>query len=319
MKRILPIMLILLVSLTSSSMALAKGNNPASGSAVRVEIRNRSGGEAVITLIALQGEQFYRLALQPGESRAFTLQAGVYAQTTYACGKSATGTLDATRQLRLTFTPCAGVAPNAGDPTLEKVHLFDSPQGLKWRYRYGPPLKGLFGVGVGGATSACEYTANSQVTIYTRPDTAAAVFSEQPAGFTAQPSARSAGGWLGFDPGVAQAANIGPFRLRWLPPRSGALSGGCASLPMIWTPQAGLCYDMPMSDTQVYQNPDANSPTLFVLQLGEFAQVAGLAPGGDWAQVDLGPGNTGSQVVGWVESSTLNVNGPCDDLPVINP
>jgi hypothetical protein len=30
---------------------------------------------------------------------------------------------------------------------------------------------------------------------------------------------------------------------------------------------------------------------------------------GDWAQVDLGPGNTGSHVEGWVEASTLNLNG----------
>jgi hypothetical protein len=76
---------------------------------------------------------------------------------------------------------------------------------------------------------------------------------------------------------------------------------------------------MPMSDTNVYQNPDAGSAVLFVLQMGEFAEVLGLAPGGDWAQVDLGPGNTGSQVMGWVESSTLNVNGPCSDLLLINP
>lgn len=319
MKRILPIVLILLVSLTFSGMTLAKGNIPASGGAVRVEIRNHSGGEVIITLSALEGEQFYRLALQPDESRVYTLQAGNYAQITYACGRSASGTLDATRHLRLTFTPCAGMAPNAGAPAMEKVHLDDSPQGLKWRYRYGPLLKGLFGMGEGSATGTCEYTAKADVTIYTRPDTAAAVFSEQPVGFTAQPSARSASGWLGFDPGVAQAANIGPFRLRWLPPGSGSVSPGCASLPVIWTPKPGLCYDMPMSDTTVYQKPDASSAVLFTLHLGEFAEVLGLAPGADWVQVDLGAGNTGSQVVGWVEYSSVNVNGPCDNLPVINP
>ena len=69
---------------------------------------------------------------------------------------------------------------------------------------------------------------------------------------------------------------------------------------------------MPMSDTNVYQDPDSSSAILLVLHLGEFAEVLGLASGGDWAQVDLGPGNTGSQVVGWVEASRLNVNGPCN-------
>jgi hypothetical protein len=312
MKRVLPILLVLLVLIAYYGGALAEERDAASGSSFRLEIRNRSGGEAILELAALQGEQAYRLALQPGESRLFTIAAGVYAQTTYACGRSATGTLDVSRQLRLTFTPCAGSAPNAGAPTMEKIHLVDTPTGLKWRYRYGPALKGLVGTGSEGVIGACEYTASAEVTIYSRPDTAASVFSVQPAGFTAQPGARSANGWLGFDPGVAQAANIGPFRLRWLPPGSGTVSAGCASLPVIWTPQAGLCYDMPMSDTDVYQDPDSGSAVLAVLHLGEFAEVLGLAPGGDWAQVDLAPGNTGSQVVGWVEASSLNVNGPCN-------
>jgi hypothetical protein len=318
MRRVLPILLVIFMLLAFYGAALADESNTAGGS-FRLEIRNRSGGEAVLMLVALQSEQTYRFVVAPSEIRNFTAEAGFYAQTTYACGGSATGTLDVSRQLRLTFTPCAGRAPNAGAPTLEKIHLVDAPTGLKWRYRYGPALKGLAGTGSGGEIGACEYTATTEVTIYSRPDTAASVFSVQPAGFTAQPGARSANGWLGFDPGVAQAANIGPFRLRWLPPGSGSVSAGCASLPVIWTPQAGLCYDMPMSDTNVYQNPDAGSAVLFVLQMGEFAEVLGLAPGGDWAQVDLGPGNTGSQVVGWVESSTLNVNGPCSDLLLINP
>lgn len=311
MKRILPILLVLSVLIAFYGGALAGEINTTSGP-FRLEIRNRSGGETVLELAALQGEQTYRFVVATGEIHNFTVEAGLYAQTTYACGGSATGTLDVSRQLRLTFTPCAGSAPNAGAPTLEKIHLVDAPIGLKWHYRYGPALKGLAGAGGGSVMGACEYTASDEVTIYSRPDTAASVFSVQPAGFTIQPGARSANGWLGFDPGIAQAANIGPFRLRWLPPGSGTVSAGCASLPVIWTPQAGLCYDMPMSDTNVYQNQDTSSAVLFVLHMGEFAWVLGLAPGGDWAEVDLEAGNTGSQVVGWVEASTLNVNGPCN-------
>jgi hypothetical protein len=319
MKRVLSALLSVLQFVSFQGEALAGESDAMPESYFRIEMRNRSNAPASLVLAALQGEQVYRLELQPGERRAFTVRAGVYAQTTYACGGSATGTLDVSRQLRLTFIPCAGAAPNAGAPTLEKIHLVDAPLGLKWRYQYGPLLKGLAGSGGGIVIGTCEYTANAEVTIYTRPDPTASEFSVQPAGFTAQPGARSANGWLGFDPGVAQAANIGPFRLRWLPPGSGTVTPGCTSLPVIWTPAAGLCYDMPMSDTNVYQNPDTNSAVLFVLHMGEFAEVLGLAPGGDWAQVDLGPGNTGSQVVGWVESSSLNVNGPCSDPPVINP
>jgi hypothetical protein len=321
MKRSLPIlylvMLLLLPAFQSGALALeSDGTGDVN---LRVEIRNRSGGSVILTLAALDGADIYRLAVPAGVERSFTVREGRYAQTTYACGGSATGTLDVHQQLRLTFPPCAGIAPNAGAPTLEKVHLSDAPHGLKWRYQYGPLLKGLGGTGSGGVAGACSYTATAEVTIYTRPDTAAQVFSTQGAGLTVQPSARSANGWLGFDPGVAQAANIGPFRLRWLPPGSGSVSPGCASLPVIWTPRAGLCYDMPMFDTNVYQNPDTGSAVLFVLHLGEFAQILGHTAGGDWVQVDLGPGNTGSHVVGWVEASTTNVNGPCSGLPVVSP
>ena len=34
------------------------------------------------------------------------------------------------------------------------------------------------------------------------------------------------GGWIGFDPQTAQAGNVGPFRLRWLPPEGNYASSG---------------------------------------------------------------------------------------------
>ncbi|MGW8249945.1 MAG: hypothetical protein ACWGO1_04825, partial [Anaerolineales bacterium] len=220
MKRYLPIYLVLVLFVTLSLLttALAAESDGGEDAYFRVDVRNRSGGQAILTLSALAGSDVYRLVVPAGEQRSFTISAGRYAQTTYACGGSATGTLDVSQQLRLVFPPCAGSAPNAGAPTLEKVHLYDSPSGVKWRYQYGPLLRGFAGSGSAGAAGTCEYTATAEVTIYSRPDTSAQVFSVQPAGLTVQPSARSASGWLGFDPAVAQAANIGPFRLRWLPP-----------------------------------------------------------------------------------------------------
>jgi hypothetical protein len=321
MRRYLPILLVLVLLLAPAFQngALAVESDGTEDARFRVEVRNHSGDQAILTLAALDSRDVYRLAVPAGRDQSFTVRAGRYAQTTFACGGSATGTLEVFQQLRLTFLPCGGPAPNAGAPTLEKVHLTDSPRGLKWRYQYGPLLRDLTGTGSGGGTGACQYTASADVTIYNRPDTAAQVFSTQPAGFTIQPSARSTGGWLGFEPGIAQAANIGPFRLRWLPPGSGTLSGGCFSLPVVWTPRAGLCYDMPMFDTNVYESPDLSSPVLFVLHLGEFAQVLGSTTGGDWVRVDLGPGNTGSRVADWVEASSTNVNGPCSGRPVISP
>jgi len=76
---------------------------------------------------------------------------------------------------------------------------------------------------------------------------------------------------------------------------------------------------MPMGDTSVHADPDVSSPVEVVLHPGEFAAILGLAAGGDWAQVDLRPGNTGLNVVGWVDAGTLNVKGPCGGLPRVSP
>ena len=286
----------------------------------RIEIRNRTQGAVYLTLIGINNHAVYRLVVPAKTEQAFSVKADTYTQLTFSCSEAATGTLDVSRQLRLTFTACATAAPNAGAPSSEKIHLSDTPLGKAWYYQYGNPLLSGPGSGTGGSGGgSCQYTANTDVTIYMRPATTADVFSEQPAGFTTPIGARTSDGWLGFDPGVAQAANIGSFRLRWLAPGSGTLSGGCASLPVVWGPRPGICYFMPMETTSVRAAPDASSSEVAVLHLGEFAEVSGIAPDEDWAKVDLGPGNTGSHAAGWVPTSSLNVSGPCGGLPTISP
>ena len=63
---------------------------------------------------------------------------------------------------------------------------------------------------------SCTLTANTSVTAYRLPDASSNVFGTMPAGDTFVILARTADGWLGFDPGVAQAANIGLARHRWI-------------------------------------------------------------------------------------------------------
>jgi len=320
MKRVFFSILVIFLCLSPifASGALARANTP-ENNLFPVVLRNRTAGQVDIALIRADGPEIYWLSIAPGTERRFTVQGGSYTHITYACSKIATGTLEVTRGLRLIFTHCPGIAPNAGDPTIEKIHLSDSPSGKYWSYHYGPAKSGSASGSGGISGGACQYTANAEVTIYTRPDTSADVFSTQGAGFSIQPIARTSNGWLGFDPGVAQAANIGPFRLRWLPPNSGTQTGGCSSLPVVWAPLPGICYDMPMFDTNVYTSPATSATVLFLLHMGEFAEVMGITSGGDWAKVDLGPGNTGSHAVGWVEAASLNVNGPCSSLPTVSP
>ena len=315
-KLYLTFVLVLILSLASLSAAFAQDEE---AGLFRVEVRNRTHQPVSLSLAGRELGRSYLLTVAPGSSRTFTLREDLYDQTSFACGDSASGTLDVTHQLRLVFTPCPGNAPNPGAPTLEKVHLTDSPKGVKWSYQYGRlPQPGALQPGDDGVSGACEFRAGGEVTIYRRPSTASGVFSTQGAGFTIPITARTADGWLGFDPGVAQAANFGSFRLRWIEPGAGTLAGGC-SLPVVWGPPAGVCFFMPMTSTNVYVNPDAASPVAALLQVGEFAAITGLTAGGDWAKVDLGPGNTGSTAVGWVDSDALNVNGPCEGLPTVTP
>jgi hypothetical protein len=139
---------------------------------------------------------------------------------------------------------------------------------------------------------------------------------------------RTANGWLGFDPGVAQAANVGAFRLRWLDPEDPVrLEGDCDAVPKVVGPVPGVCYTMPMEETHVYQSPDTASAVVATMNWGDYAMVLGWTPDEDgdgvrdWAKIDLldlGE-KLGFDQPFWVEGSTLNLNGErCSDLPVVS-
>ncbi len=65
-------------------------------------------------------------------------------------------------------------------------------------------------------TDACIFTAATALTAYRLPDEASTVFGTVSAGETYEALARTTEGWVGFDPGIAQAANIGLARHRWV-------------------------------------------------------------------------------------------------------
>lgn len=66
------------------------------------------------------------------------------------------------------------------------------------------------------SSGPCLFTANEPVTAYRLPDGTSALFGELGAGDSFEALARTADGWVGFDPGIAQAANIGLARHRWV-------------------------------------------------------------------------------------------------------
>jgi uncharacterized protein (UPF0333 family) len=99
---------------------------------VRLKLINKSDQPVYLQL---NGAQFYYLTVNPKTTKTFTVKQGVYSRTTWACGASAIGTLNMSSQVKLNFIPCDRFAPNQGEPTMEKVSLFDSPTGVNMRYQ----------------------------------------------------------------------------------------------------------------------------------------------------------------------------------------
>lgn len=167
----------------------------------------------------------------------------------------------------------------------------------------------------------CMITAAGEgVIAYTRPSTESQEFASMGnADLPTAVGARTADGWLGFDPHKAQAANIGIFRLRWVQASQVTTTGDCEAVDVVIGPLPTTCYDMPMESVPVYALPDVTSTLIATLVVEQYAAVLGPNAAGDWVKLDLNVGNSGINAQGWVDANTTNVNGPCDGLPVQTP
>lgn len=159
----------------------------------------------------------------------------------------------------------------------------------------------------------CELVANRETTAYERPSLDARVFATLSPGLPVIAEAITADGWIGFDPGMAQAGNVGVFRLRWVP-ESDALSleGACDDLPVVEGPPAGVCFTMAMLDTPVFTEPELSSTVVVTMHVGDYAEVLGTV--GDWLNLDLSVGSLNLARRGWIARGMANFNGPCEGL-----
>jgi len=174
------------------------------------------------------------------------------------------------------------------------------------------------GTSLPGGSGPCEAQA-ADVTVFTRPSLLADEFGTLSLEMLVPISGRTADGWLGFDPGVAQAANIGVFRLRWIPPGSLlTLTGDCAAVPVVpWVPEPGVCYQMSMEQVDVFNLPDSTEAPTGVLDVGAFAAVDGRTASG-WLLVNGVRANT-PDVFGYIPGAAANLNGACGAIPEIAP
>jgi photosystem II stability/assembly factor-like uncharacterized protein len=168
-------------------------------------------------------------------------------------------------------------------------------------------------------STTCELIATGSVTAFNRPSFAAEEFADLPGNMPLRVEGRTPEGWWGFDPAYAQAANIGVFRLRWVPPDSAIeLDGNCENVPLVEGPKPGICFTMPMSETPIYALPDTSEDILIVLNAGDYVEVEGRY-GDDWMRVDLSEGSIGMPTKGWMEASSVNFNCPDTDLGEVTP
>lgn len=160
------------------------------------------------------------------------------------------------------------------------------------------------------AKPACLLVAQDSVALYTRPSFASPRFGTLAPGDSVQAAGR-APGFVGIEPGTAQAAMVGPFRLRYASAEAPfALRGDCAALP----PQPRLdptaCYQMAMGAVAMHARPDTAAAVVGTIPAQGFAQATRRTPTG-WLSVRLG--ETG--VPGWVAPADVNVGGEaCDAL-----
>jgi hypothetical protein len=168
------------------------------------------------------------------------------------------------------------------------------------------------------ASGPCVLMASATTNVYQRPFPDAEIFGVLASGESILPSAVTADGWLGFDPGVAQAANVGVFRLRWVQPgETASLDGDCSALPVVVGPPVGVCFLMAMEQVTVYAAPDSTSDVIATLQPEDYAAVLGVYE--SWLQVDLAESSLGLDLQGWVIGEFANYNGPCEALPEVAP
>lgn len=190
-------------------------------------------------------------------------------------------------------TSWSGPLPETGDYTLAVVHLSGGTATYSMTVDI-PPVE---------TAAQCWVTTPTDRTAYMESAHTADVFGTAPGGDTTLALARTKDGWIGFDPGVAQAANVGRARLRWFDTADGALNydpAGCENtLPLVLS--------LEMLENGTYK------------VLGEFDVTL---TDGIYTDTDFDPAQTGSSVHDTFMSTThgfgdLNNDGTEDAVIVL--
>ncbi|GAB3827510.1 SH3 domain-containing protein [Hymenobacter jeollabukensis] len=160
------------------------------------------------------------------------------------------------------------------------------------------------------AANRCARVAARAATVYQRPGAKAPKFGQLTSGENVTLLARTADGWVGFDPATAQAANVGVFRLRWVRAADafGPAAPACADLPLVQAPPAG-CLLMATHPVPVRARPAGNAAQISLIPAGSYARIRAQtsATGKGWTEIEV----PGQAAPGYVAEADVNLNGPC--------
>lgn len=162
----------------------------------------------------------------------------------------------------------------------------------------------------------CLLISLDSIDVFQRPDSCATVWSMLAAFETVVLSGRTDDGWLGFDPGVAQAANIGSFRLRWISEGENfVIEGELDSVSVVWGPGAGITYAMIYQDSPMFVEPDSLSVIIDSIPSGSAAGI--ILRTEDWYLLDLNESPLDDSIQGWIQSLSVSVSGNPNTIPLL--
>jgi hypothetical protein len=134
----LSLLFTLLVLVAIVAMAAA----PAYATLARLTVTNNTGETVYIKLTynfkkdanhdeTPQDSRHYYFTIKDGKTMVYTVDRHDYSAQVWACGKTKTAKIDILTNLFLNFPSCT-YAANAGEPSMEKIHLKDTPAQYDW-------------------------------------------------------------------------------------------------------------------------------------------------------------------------------------------
>ncbi len=173
--------------------------------------------------------------------------------------------------------------------------------------------------------SVCTLVSNAKLPIYLRPSSESSIFAFVEAGDPVEITSETIDGqWFGFDPGVPQAANVGPFRLRYLEANNLGyeVGGPCDNLPKVPLLSPDACYLMAESDTPIYERGNKTSKLITTLHSGDYIPITEKKAGISVKYWLHAVADTTSSVPegtsGWIPDTSANFNGSsCESLPIV--